>query len=93
MFFYSQMSYLRYYNLFKFVGAPKIQVSRTMMHLQHITDSGQEVVPEVNVKPNYALESQPMEWTKDSDVTEHYKFISEICKYVFLSCVKYLREE
>lgn len=62
------------------VGAPKIQMSRTMLHLQQITDSGQEVMPEITIKPNYALEQEPIQWITDADVQDHYKFISEIHK-------------
>lgn len=51
-----------------------------MQHLQNMTDAGQDVLPEVTTKPNYALEHQPTEWITDSDVQDHYKFISEINK-------------
>lgn len=64
----------------KTAGAPKVQLSRTMQHLQEITDSGSEVVAEAMTKPNYSLENQAVEWITSTDVQDNYKFISEIHK-------------
>lgn len=64
------------------IGAAKISLSRTMQHLQQITDSGQEIVPEIAAKPEYEKEIETTEWIADVEVQDRYKFISEIHKYV-----------
>lgn len=60
-------------------GAPKIQLSPAVSHLQQITDSGQEVEEEVRTHPDYGTETQPVEW-QDVSPQEHYNFISEISR-------------
>lgn len=72
----------------KEAGVSKIKLTNTMQQLQRITDSGMEVTPEVMTKPNYAYESQQMEWISDADVQDHYKFISELHKGRFSGVVK-----
>lgn len=63
-----------------FVGAPKVQLSKAMLHLQRLTDSGAEVEPDVPAKPDYSFEQQPVEWIEGSP-EENYSFISEIARY------------
>lgn len=50
-----------------------------MRHLQQITDSGKSVEPEVKLRPDYALESNPVDWIQE-DATQQYEYISEIYK-------------
>lgn len=52
-----------------------------MRHLQQLTDNGQPIEVEDNVRPNYSLETQPIEWI-DGSAEEYYDFISEITKCV-----------
>lgn len=51
-----------------------------MEHLQQITDSGQEVEPEVRLRPDYNLESEPVEWI-EGEAEHHFDYISEISRY------------
>nr|CAH7742463.1 unnamed protein product [Callosobruchus chinensis] len=58
-------------------GAAKVQLSNAMRHLQEITDSGQPAEEHAEMRLDYQVESNPIEWD-DSDVKENYNFISEI---------------
>lgn len=70
-------------------GAPKIQVTRAMKHLQQITESGQQPVSdEVKTKIDYRFESEAMEWITEESYTDHYRFISEIAQGRFSNVVK-----
>lgn len=62
-------------------------MSMAMRHLQQITDSGQEPEPEVSVEHNYGIENEPIEWT-NSNVQEHYDFISEMARGKFSTVMK-----
>ncbi|CAH1967601.1 unnamed protein product [Acanthoscelides obtectus] len=68
-------------------GAPKIQLSNAMRHLQEITDSGQPAEEHDEIKLDYAVESNPIEWD-DSDVKENFNFISEIHRGRFSIALK-----
>lgn len=70
-------------------GAPKIQVTRAMKHLQQLTESGQVIVlDEEKPKLNYSCEETPLEWGSDSNLTEKYSFISELARGKFSVVVK-----
>lgn len=70
-------------------GAPKIQVTRAMRHLQQLTETGEEVVLEEDKpKLDYSTEENPLEWSTDSDLTSKYSFISELSKGKFSVVVK-----
>lgn len=62
-------------------GVPKIQISRTMRHLQDLVDSGHEVVLEED-KPHldYRVEKNPPNWSTEQP-TVKYNYISEISRY------------
>ncbi|KAJ8919920.1 hypothetical protein NQ315_006449 [Exocentrus adspersus] len=68
-------------------GAPKIQLSKAMLHLQQITDSGKEVEEETRIQYDYQIESKPVEW-EESKVEELYDFISEIYRGRFSQVLK-----
>lgn len=63
------------------LGAPKLQLSKAMAHLQQITDSGQEPQAYLYSKPDYKLEVDPVDWT-NGNPQDHYEFISEISRQV-----------
>ncbi|XP_063549021.1 obscurin isoform X4 [Cydia strobilella] len=70
-------------------GAPKIEVTKAMRHLQQITESGQEVVlDEDRPKLNYETEENPIEWESSDNFTERYSFISELWRGKFSIVVK-----
>lgn len=70
-------------------GAPKIQVTKAMKHLQQITESGQEIVGEENKsKVDYRFETEPIEWSTEPSYNERYSFISEIARGRFSVVVK-----
>ncbi|XP_047985115.1 obscurin isoform X1 [Leguminivora glycinivorella] len=70
-------------------GAPKIEVTKAMRHLQQITESGQEVVlDEERPKLNYDTEENPIEWESSDKFTERYSFISELWRGKFSIVVK-----
>jgi len=70
-------------------GAPKIQVTRAMKHLQQITESGQEIEPEQNKpKVDYRFETEPIEWSPEPSYNERYSFISEISRGRYSVVVK-----
>ncbi|XP_057331169.1 obscurin-like isoform X7 [Microplitis mediator] len=75
-------------------GAPKIPISRAMKHLQYLTESGHEIVPnEDKPKLNYDIEDEPIEWTIDAQFTGRYTFISEVYRGQFSMVVKGAEKE
>lgn len=73
----------------KEAGAPKVQVTRAMKHLQQMTDSGQEVsADESKPKLDYSAETQPIEWRNEGGLTEKYSFVSELSRGRFSMVVK-----
>lgn len=70
-------------------GAPKIQVTRAMKHLQQITESGQQVANiDEKSKVEYRFETEPIEWSTEPSCQERYSFISEISRGRFSVVVK-----
>nr|XP_049692295.1 obscurin isoform X6 [Helicoverpa armigera] len=70
-------------------GAPKIEVTKAMRHLQQITESGQEVTLEENKpKLDYSIEDKPVEWVSSQQFTERYSFVSELWRGKFSMVVK-----
>ncbi|KAG5678438.1 hypothetical protein PVAND_008111 [Polypedilum vanderplanki] len=70
-------------------GAPKIQVTRAMKHLQQITETGQPILPEeTKPKVDYRFETEPIEWSTEPSYNERYSFISEISRGRFSVVVK-----
>lgn len=70
-------------------GAPKIQVTRAMKHLQQITEAGQPILPEEDKpKVDYRFETEPIEWSSEPSYTERYSFISEISRGRYSVVVK-----
>lgn len=63
----------------KATGTDKIQLSKAMLHLQQITDSGQAVQQEPKIEYNYKVENEPIEF-EENLVQELYSFISEISR-------------
>lgn len=73
----------------KEAGAPKVQVTRAMKHLQQLTESGQEIdIDDNKVHMNYKIEDDPIEWTTDGQLTDKYSFISELSRGQFSVVVK-----
>ncbi|XP_034177401.2 obscurin isoform X2 [Osmia lignaria lignaria] len=70
-------------------GCPKVQITRAMRHLQELTDSGQEIIPDED-KPHvdYSVEEHPIEWSTDTNLSSKYSFISEISRGQFSVVVK-----
>ncbi|XP_020716206.1 obscurin isoform X3 [Ceratitis capitata] len=69
--------------------SPKIHISKAMEHLQKLTESGQEILPEEErVHTDYHCECEPPNWITDSSVNEKYSFISEIYRGEFSTIVK-----
>ncbi|XP_046661140.1 obscurin isoform X2 [Homalodisca vitripennis] len=69
-------------------GAPKVQLSRTMRHLQDIVESGQEVVLEESKSHlDYRVEKSPIHWSHEQP-TDKYNYISEISRGRFSVVVK-----
>ncbi|XP_046622205.1 obscurin isoform X7 [Neodiprion virginianus] len=70
-------------------GAPKIQVTRAMKHLQQLTDAGQEIIIEDNKAGiDYSIEDKPLEWSNEGQLSEKYSFISELSRGQFSVVVK-----
>ncbi|XP_028176186.1 obscurin [Ostrinia furnacalis] len=70
-------------------GAPKIEVTKAMKHLQQITESGQEVsLDEQRPRLDYSTEEKPVEWDSSDAFTERYSFISELWRGKFSIVVK-----
>ncbi|XP_011305282.1 muscle M-line assembly protein unc-89 isoform X2 [Fopius arisanus] len=75
-------------------GTPKVSISRAMQHLQHLTESGQEIIPdEEKPRMSYEAEECPIEWTIDSQFTTRYSFISEVSRGRFSMIVKGAEKE
>ncbi|KAK0180904.1 hypothetical protein PV327_003237 [Microctonus hyperodae] len=75
-------------------GATKVPISRAMRHLQHLTESGHEIIlDEDKPRINYDIEDEPIEWTIDSQFTSRYTFISEVCRGQFSMVVKGAEKE
>lgn len=71
------------------VGAQKIKITKTMKHLQQITESGQPVsLEEHKHKVDYRLEREVLEWFSDESYAERYTFVSEIARGKFSIVVK-----
>lgn len=69
-------------------GAPKIEVTKAMKHLQQITESGQEIVLEEDrPKLTYTAEESPTEWSS-TPLMDKYSFISELGRGKFSIVVK-----
>ncbi|XP_050680436.1 obscurin isoform X3 [Leptidea sinapis] len=70
-------------------GAPKVQVTKAMRHLQQMTESGQEIVLEEDKpKLDYGTEEEPLEWQTAEAFTERYTFVSELWRGKFSIVVK-----
>ncbi|XP_045774482.1 obscurin isoform X7 [Maniola jurtina] len=71
-------------------GAPKIEVTKAMHHLQQITESGQEIIlDEDRPKLDYAIEENPIEWDATTqNLADRYTFISELWRGKFSTVVK-----
>ncbi|CAH2049873.1 unnamed protein product, partial [Iphiclides podalirius] len=73
----------------KEAGAPKIEVTKAMKHLQQLTESGQEVVlDEERPKLDYGTENEPKDWDSSEAFTERYSFVSELWRGKFSIVVK-----
>ncbi|CAG4950620.1 unnamed protein product [Parnassius apollo] len=73
----------------KQAGAPKIEVTKAMKHLQQLTESGQEIVlEEEKPKLDYSIENNPLDWCPGESFTERYSFISELWRGKFSIVVK-----
>ncbi|XP_063930937.1 obscurin isoform X4 [Zophobas morio] len=68
-------------------GAQKIHLSPAVQHLQQITDSGLPIEIEPVSYPDYATETQPIEW-QDSNAQENYNLISEVSRGQFSAVLK-----
>jgi hypothetical protein len=69
-----------------YIGAPKVQVTRAMKHLQEITESGQQIfVDEPVTHVDYSAEKTPVDWNTDVALNEKYSFVSELARYVIIS--------
>ena len=65
------------------IGCDAVKLSHTMLSLQDLTDSGQEIFIDPLSKPNYNLENDLMQWSTENDhFMEQYNFISEIYRFV-----------
>ncbi|XP_044269472.1 obscurin isoform X2 [Tribolium madens] len=69
------------------VGAPRVQLSPAVVHLQQITDSGEPVEVQARTYPDYEAETHPVEW-ENENAQENYNFISEIAKGQFSTVLK-----
>ncbi|KAG6445947.1 hypothetical protein O3G_MSEX004176 [Manduca sexta] len=73
----------------KEAGAPKVEVTKAMKHLQQLTESGQEIVlDEDKPRLDYATEESPVDWYSANTFTERYSFISELWRGKFSIVVK-----
>lgn len=73
-------------------GSPKIRLTTAMKHLQQITDSGQPIVEETKIRPNYTLETEPVDWI-NGNASDRYEIISEINKGKFSGVLKAIDKE
>lgn len=68
-------------------GAPKVQITKAMRHLQELTDQGQEILlDEQKPRIDYKMEREPLNW--EGDLSDRYTFISEISHGKFSMVVK-----
>ncbi|XP_063238451.1 obscurin isoform X6 [Bacillus rossius redtenbacheri] len=73
----------------KEAGATKVQVTRAMKHLQQLTETGREVtVDEPQARLDYSVETSPIEWSSEGQLTEKYSFVSELSRGRFSAVVK-----
>ncbi|CAH2103000.1 unnamed protein product [Euphydryas editha] len=73
----------------KEAGAPKVEVTKAMRHLQQITESGQEIVlHEDRPKLDYSTEENPIDWDTTQNISDRYTFISELWRGKFSIVVK-----
>lgn len=71
------------------IGAQKIKITKTMKHLQQVTESGQAVILEEHKhKVDYRLEKDILEWYSDESYAERYNFVSEIARGKYSIVVK-----
>ncbi|XP_046395296.1 obscurin isoform X2 [Ischnura elegans] len=71
-------------------GAPKVQISRAMRHLQQITESGAKIdVDDAKHHIDYSVENNPPAWS-EGVVSDKFSLISEINRGRFSSVVKAL---
>lgn len=56
-----------------------MKLSKAMLHLQQLTDSGEEVEEESQIKLDYSNETIPVEW-QNANVEDTYNFISEVSR-------------
>ncbi|XP_037951991.1 obscurin isoform X2 [Teleopsis dalmanni] len=69
--------------------APYIQISKAMLQLQHITESGKKIdIEEERVHMDYECERDPPNWVSDIRLSDKYSFISEINRGEFSAIVK-----
>ncbi|KAG5881050.1 hypothetical protein JTB14_033964 [Gonioctena quinquepunctata] len=68
-------------------GSPRIQLSKAMLHLQQLTDSGRAAEEDSLTHLDYKVEASPVEW-EDANVQEQYNFISEIARGQFSVVLK-----
>ncbi|XP_058062873.1 obscurin [Anopheles bellator] len=74
-------------------GAPKIQITRAMKHLQQLTESGQQVGPEErSSRLDYSYEKIPLKWSIEGNYSEKYTFMSEMARGRFSIVVKGLEK-
>lgn len=75
-------------------GAPKIEVTKAMKHLQQLTESGQEIILEEDKpKLDYSTEENPIDWNTTQNFSDRYTFISELCRGKFSIVVKGVDKE
>ncbi|KAF5286087.1 hypothetical protein FQA39_LY16433 [Lamprigera yunnana] len=74
------------------LGSPKVRLTTAMKHLQQITDTGQLVAEEIESRPNYDLETEPIDWI-NGNANERYKVISEISRGKFSGVLKAIDKE
>lgn len=75
-------------------GAPKIQITKAMRHLQDYTESGTPIVIDDNEHHiDYHLERETIDWIPETQILEKYSFISEICRGKFSLVVKAVEKQ
>ncbi|CAH0545687.1 unnamed protein product [Brassicogethes aeneus] len=71
----------------KIDGSSKIKLNTAMQHLQQITDGGNPVEVERNMKHVYTVETNPVEW-ENANIEGNYNVISEIFRGQFSTVLK-----
>lgn len=70
-------------------GAQKVRITKTMKHLQQLTESGQVINAEEHKnRCLYRLERDLIDWNTDPSYAENYNFVSEIARGQFSIVVK-----